>query len=364
MAEHTERKGRPQEMSPVEWVRGTTPNELVTRDFSRPTIFNDRTLVAAVEGGEIGVGVFALPPVDTSSSKFWEGLMRSLGRRGEEAPKPQPTRLRIEAKIPSDEAIRGEHAPISILHPHVVMEDGTRYGIGVMIPKGMIGQWSEPRERMAEGSYLRGEREIYKQKKSVAVLIRVDGEHPLAEQEVSLHGRKTARHEMLLGIPDPQPDSPDDIFVSISSRTVNRRDLSGKIPNVGDTTGIKAEVSDLVFHTVAQAGTDENTILDKKGLVQVVVAGIIEDEVIELIHEPVVVPYSPREDMWGGQLKSMGVPARGSTVRGETEFSNTRKEQVSVSTVKDVKPLAVFNLALVGHGGPVTAEMTEAPISA
>jgi len=125
-------------------------------------------------------------------------------------------------------------------------------------------------------------------------------------------------------------------------------------------------------NVVAERGSEENATLDNKGLVEVIVVRCVDDEVIEKIINPrsypiADLPQISSHDDLNNKGFTFGAPtlrsARSpdSTIKGETRFTNTRREKVSIQSVRDVKPVARFRFALVGSGGPVTAVMSEAP---
>jgi len=157
-------------------IRWAVPRELDAFDLPVTTIWKDRALLTQVNNGDVAVGVFALPPRESSLSRFWSAVTK---RRGEA---PEIVRLQIEPPVPMTDFQKGEHTRLSAMHPHVVMEDDTRYGIGLWLPKGLFGEWSEPKER-ASGE-LFGGKEVYQQRRVPAVLVRVDGQTPLAEQGI------------------------------------------------------------------------------------------------------------------------------------------------------------------------------------
>src|SRR3990170_6279957 len=120
---------------PVTWAIAS--DQLSQYNFQGPQLKENRYLSVPFGDEEIGVGVFALPPSRKPRRGFWGAIAQRLGQ----GKKLLATRLRIEPSIPYDEALPGLHTPISALHPYVVMENGTRYGVGVWVPKSMIGEW-------------------------------------------------------------------------------------------------------------------------------------------------------------------------------------------------------------------------------
>ena len=169
----------------VTWVLPS--DQLSQYSFQTPQLQENRYLSVSFGDEEIGIGIFALPPSRKPRKGFWDMIAQRLGR-GEKLP---ATRLRIEPSIPYDEALPGLHTPISAMHPYVVMENGTRYGVGVWVPNSMIGEWSAERERPQGGEgllqlYATGKVEVYRQRQNVALLVRLNGDTPIAEQKIQM----------------------------------------------------------------------------------------------------------------------------------------------------------------------------------
>lgn len=366
----------PQPKGDVRWV--INDSELNEANLPRPTIRNARYLSTIVDGQEVVFGVLALPPQEPPAVGFWAKIAEKA--RQKVSPKEQlpATQLRIEPQIDFGDALRGLHTPLSTLYPYVVMEDGTRYAVGVRLPKEWIGEWSEPKERAEGGDtfynsykFLNGgTREVYRQRDNIALLVRLNGDTPLAERrkEAAINGLDPIRNEMLIGVKEETGSERPYITTIIEKRGVVHETTQGKSGSGNDKN---TEISDLEFHVVAERGTEENATLDNKGLVEVVVVRCVDDEVIEKITKPPLdkkldLPQTGYHDL---AMKgfSFGAPTLrssrppDSTIKGEIRFTNTRREKVSIQSVRDVKPVARFRLALVGSGGPVTASMSEAP---
>lgn len=356
----------------VTWVLAS--DQLSQYNFKTPQLKDNRYLSVSFGDEEIGVGVFALPPSRKPRKGFWNAIAQRLGR-GEKLP---ATRLRIEQQIPYDEALPGLHTPISALHPYVVMENGTRYGVGVWVPKSMIGEWSTERERPQGGNdlfklYATGKVEVYRQRQNVALLVRLNGDTPIAEQRIQMAVADPVRREMLVGVSDTPVEGKGYTSSLVTKRQVLLRDNSS-VSTEGNGEKQPAETYDLVFNTVAQRGTKENATFDQKGLVDVIVATCTDDEVTEIRTPPI--SHSILDSDFGGGflgLRSfggfgtrsldLGVTKEGfrdSTVKGETSFTNREVQEVNIRTVRELRPIARFRLALVGSGGPILAEMSEA----
>lgn len=353
-------------------------DQLSQHNFQTPQLPENRYLSVSFGNEEIGVGVFALPPSRKPRRGFWSIIAQRLGQ-GEKLP---ATRLRIEPPIPYDKALPGLHTPISVMHPYVVMENGTRYGIGVWVPRSMIGEWSAERERPQGGNdllklYATGKVEVYRQRQNVALLVRLNGDTPIAEQRVQMAVADPVRREMLIGVSDTPVEGKDYTSSLVTKRQVLLRDNSS-VSTEGNGEKQPAETYDLVFNTVAQRGTKENATFDQKGLVDVIVATCTDDEVTEIRTQPISYPkvdldsgggYSDLRSFGSFVTRSLNLGVtkggfRDSTVKGETSFTNREVQKVNIRTVRELRPIARFRLALVGSGGPIVAEMSEAPTPA
>ena len=360
----------------VTWVLPS--DQLSQYSFQTPQLQENRYLSVSFGDEEIGIGIFALPPSRKPRKGFWDMIAQRLGR-GEKLP---ATRLRIEPSIPYDEALPGLHTPISAMHPYVVMENGTRYGVGVWVPNSMIGEWSAERERPQGGEgllqlYATGKVEVYRQRQNVALLVRLNGDTPIAEQKIQMAVADSIRREMLIGVSDTPVEGNNYTSSLVTKRQVLLRDNSSTSPE-GNGEKQPAETYDLVFNTVTQRGTKENATFDQKGLVDVIVATCTDDEVTEIRTQPVSHPiidsdcgggYLGRRSFGGFGTRSLDLGVtkgglRDSTIKGETSFANREVQKVNIRTVRDLRPIARFRLALVGSGGPIVAEMSEAPTPA
>jgi hypothetical protein len=358
----------------VRWI--ISESQISALNLSIPVLLDNNRLNTTVEGDGVAMGIFALPPKEPSSSAFWAKILQKVHLSSDTNEKLSPTQLRIEPKIDLDDAQRGLHTPLSALHPYVIMEDGTRYGMAINVPKEWSGKWSESKERPEESNgfftnYSNNEiTEIYRQKNSVALLVRLNGDTPLAEsqKDLGIKGLGPSRREMLIGVPESTDNSSSQLTALISHRHVLHPKNSPEL-DLGEKQTEKADVTDLEFHIVAERGTEENATFDNKGLIEVIVARCVVDEVIEKITKPRIVqdyPYDRRPGLLYsfhseidlGGLRSASTPD--STRKGETKFTNERREKVSIESVKNIKPVARFRLALVGSGGPITKSMAEA----
>ena len=263
----------------VDWV--ISPEALSGLSLPTPRLWERRALIADVQDQEVGVGVYALPPKEGFASKFWSALRL---RRGQAA---SAARLQIEPPVRMTDFRKGDHTRLSAIHPYFVMEDETQYGVGVWVPRGLYGDWSEPEER--KDSSLFGDREVFQRRNVPALLIRVDGEIPLAES-VSPTGR---RSEVLIGVSEPQEGQQGDVLTVVTKR---------QVIGAGGKAG-KADVSDLTFNVIAERGSDANAVIDDKGLVQVVLVHATEERVIEKISGTKIIGHTDSGNTDWGSLR-------------------------------------------------------------
>lgn len=362
----------------VEWV--VAPNILEELDLPSQILENNRYLAATIEGMEVAVGVFALPPAEPSATGFWPRFLQKIQSRLRPDEQIPVARLRLEPQVAYDQFVRTEHTPLSGRFPYVVMEDGTRYGIGLWTPREWIGQWTELKERPAErggkSTYMLDDiTEVYRQRQTIALLVRLNGDTPLAEIVMELKGPQPVRRESIIGINETAKEvqTQTQTFTGITKRVVTTIRGLYEVP-FGDTDTRKSKVSDLVFHVVADRGTEENAVVDDRGLVDIIVCQVTNDEVVGEKTKPRIFfktepspatgwPYSQdsASTLMGFDSAKRAISIPDATEKGVTEFGNTRVQKVRINTVRGVKPIARFQFALVGPGGPITAIMEEAP---
>lgn len=259
------------------------------------------------------------------------------------------------------------------------MEDGTQYAIVVKVPKEWMGKWSELKERREGAMDSKfemiidkddgGTTERYREKNSVSLLVRINGDTPLAEEQEESGNKKDGpfRRELFLGVPEPEKDTDPSVIKVVDKRQVLHVGKSSTSDS-GGKQNEKASAFSLEFHVLAERETEENAVLGKKGLVEVIVVRCVDDEVVERITRPrprkIQDDNSPFGNISGFQSKTV-LSYRGersmpdSTLAGETRFTHERREEVSISSLRNMKPIAHFKFALVGFGGLVTQPMTE-----
>lgn len=327
-------------------------------------------LIVETPQGAIGVELYAFPtPEDETPVPF---LQRIFLR--EKAEKPTPVQVAIEPIVQYDGFKQGEHTPLMGWYPHAVLQDGTRYGVVVTAPTSITQQdWSEQKERVRtlgglislpatvwEDGIEYNVKEVYREHKGLVVAVRVDGKHPLAQRQEKSWTGGIINREMLIGGFRPAKKE-DGLSYTVAAQRVtetSRNEKNG--PGVGEETNSRATAEDLIFRFVDEEGAEAPE--NEKGVVEVIVFEATEDEVTEVIKTPKlkVEVLQPRLDDWDLSPKR-GVPMSYKSFQvGETQFGKPKREKVTITGIKDVKPLAAFRMVLVGENVSEDLEMREA----
>lgn len=223
-------------------------------ELLKPVRVIDGKMVSQMPQGAIGVELFALP---ASEGRLEVPFLQRVFSRGK-AEKPTPIQLAIQPTVEYDEFVSGEHTPLMGQYPHVVLQDGTRYSIVVTAPTQLTSrEWSEPQERAARsgdgkfglGAYEDGVfydiREVYRQRRGLALMVRVDGKHPLAQQQAHAVSGGSFTQEMLIGGFNQSAREEEMSFVGIDSRVTQTS--GGKSPDLGDEVQRKGTSESLIF---------------------------------------------------------------------------------------------------------------------
>ena len=207
-------------------------------------------------------------------------------------------------------------------------------------------------------------REVYKERKGVAVAVRVDGKHPLAQREEKGYLGNSVFREMLIGGFRPAQKQEGMSYTGATQRVTENAN-NRKQPAVGEEVKDKATVEDLIFRFSDEEGAEAPE--KEKGVVEVIVFEVTEDEVMEVVKTPVsrasiIKPFGNFDDWFGvrGGTKTFS----GGFKTGETKFGKPKHEKVSISGIRDLKPLAAFRMVLVGEKPQDGLEMKEAPNNA
>jgi hypothetical protein len=341
------------------------PNESVTRALEPVTILTrperapaemleevlvrDGRLVVETAMGEIGVELYALPALeDVVQIPFFKH------GSGQKTKRPRAVQIEIEPTVKHDETTVVDSAPLMGLYPHAVLQDGTRYGIIVTAPTGLVDQdWSERKERPVPGFNPRSNaitveagieynlRELYRQRKGLDVAIRVDGKYPLAQQEQGSLSDGIVRREKLIGDFKPARRGKGMSYTGAAKRATQTLGRGMVSPGLGQEGEVNAITEDLIF---TLSGNEV-----EKGVVEVIVFEVTREEVTELI----------TPDLYGGLESSSRAdltrqfPTRKSLRQGffpgQTNFGEPKRTRVKKKGIKDQKPIAAFRMVLVGE---------------
>lgn len=368
--------GQPQEfkIKPPEPITVLIPPEKAPAETLKLVEVKEGGLSVETPQGTIGVELYAFPaPEGETQIPF---LQRVLLRK--KAEQPSPVQVAVEPTVQYDYFKKGEHTPLMGWYPHAVLQEGTRYGVVVTAPSGIAQQdWSEQKERTRtmgglislpatvwEDGVEYEVREIYKERKGLAVAVRVDGKHPLAQRQEKGYTGGIINREMLIGGFRPAQRHKGLVYTVAAQRVTEMAKNGKNVPNVGEEVEAKATAEDLIFALVSEEGAEAPE--KEKGVVEVIVYEATEDEVTEVIKTP-----KPKVELWqpasdwdltrnvtlGGEMKSFGSR---SFQTGETKFGKPKREKVTISGVKDLKPIAAFRMVLVGENVAEGLEMKEA----
>ena len=308
-------------------------------------------VVEDTDKGRVEVRIVALPPKDGRSAlgKFWGRVKARLGgpqQAGETELTPTPVAARPQ--LYADKFTTGQHVQLMGHMPYVVLEDGTRYGIVVDVPAGLQGEWERFEAPASDGVFTFSNRiEIGQRKRGLAVVVRTDDGQPLIRQDL---GTTTLRsfQEMLSGGFKQSGADPSREQLMIKHRTTVQRTPS---LGVGEEKESQSTQEALLFSAL---GSNEGvgTVDDKKGRIEVIVYEVVEKQVSEIVETPLPGLLDTRsrfDDTLGGGMKSFGGGVRGGFSAGETSFGKETRRKVNVQGVVVEKPLAAFQVVLVGE---------------
>jgi len=308
-------------------------------------------VVEDTDKGRVEVRIVALPPKDGRSAlgKFWGRVKARLGgpqQAGET--ELTPTSVAARPQLYADKFTTGQHVQLMGHMPYVVLEDGTRYGIVVDVPVGLQGEWENFKAPANDGGFGFGNKiEIGQKRRGLAVVVRTDNGQPLVRQDL---GTTTLRsfQEMLSGGFKQSGADPSREQLMIKHRTTVQRTPS---LGVGEEKESQSTQEALLFSAL---GSNEGvgTVDDKKGRIEVIVYEVVEKQVSEIVETPLPGLLDTRsrfDDTLGGGMKSFGGGVRGGFSAGETSFGKETRRKVNVQGVVVEKPLAAFQVVLVGE---------------
>lgn len=361
-------------IKPPEPITVLIPPEKASPEMLKQMNVESGGVAVETPQGRIGVELYAFPAPESETQIPF--LQRVLLRK--KAEKPAPVQVAIEPTVQYDEFEKGGHTPLMGWYPHAVLQDGTRYGVIVTVPTSLIEQeWGEQKERprttetgmfflpvtVWEDGVEYEVKEVYRQRKGLGAVVRVDGKHPLVQRQMKGSSGQLINRELLLGGFERAKRVEGVSCTGISQRVTEISNNDKKVPRVGTEVESKAIVEDLIFRLVDEEGAEAPE--KEKGVVEVIVFETTEDEVTEVIKTP-----KPKLEMWqpsssldlvGGGTLSYGMKGGTKTFQtGETTFGEPKKEKVTIRGVKDAKPLAAFRMVLVGENITEGLEMKEA----
>lgn len=366
MGIHTPNQPEDPEIKPIHRLIETRPGE---REQILPSYFNknyvvDGEVVQETPKGKIRVSIVALPPEKQEpafltqllqgeiSAAFGQvDLPRFLKKKSKTEDLASATPVVARPRMGSDEFDPNKHVQLMGHMPHVVLEDGTRYGIVVNIPAGLSEQW-EDFEGPADGDFLGNTIEVGRRKRGIAVAVRTDDGQPLLREQLE-STQIPIFQEMLAGKFNIVKSDPSREALLITSRSTVKKQKPSKLGE--ETTNDSTEQS-LIFRNL-QETQGVGTVADKKGKIEVVVYQVVIKEIRAIIEKP-----APSfRNLFGGDMYGGGMTMRGGGgfSAGQTTFGKETRKEVKISKVRLEQPLAAFQLVLVGERAEAQMEMMD-----
>ena len=318
----------------------------------KKTRVQDGRLLAETELGGMEVQLIAIPPRKNQnmlSLAFWQDQIARFGRANPEQLPATP--LAIQPKQAFDGFDPSTHVQLMAHHPYVVLKDKTQYGIAITVPGGLQGQWENFKEGVP-GDFLGTKTQIGRRRTSLAVVVRTDGGQPLMIQEQPSNVYSSIHQEMLAGGFQPiEGDSSQRERMVISKRSIAQKTSE---LGLSEHSRSRAQEQDLVF-SLTEQGRSAGTVEDSKGLVEVVVYSIVEEEISEVIekHSPIIVNTASAAHSVVGDQPSLGGGFRkgigGGYQSGQTEFGKPKRTTAKIKSVRVEKPVAVLKVLLVAE---------------
>jgi hypothetical protein len=255
-------------------------------------------------------------------------------------------------------------------YPHAVLQAGTRYGVIVTAPTGLVNQdWGEEKERPVPGFNPLSQAtvtkdnikydlsEVYKQRKSLAVAVRLRNGYPLAVKQIgrSSSGEIISREALIRGFRHSKKEK--GVSYTGATQRVTQALGGGMIsPGFGQKGEVEAITEDLIF---TPAGDE-----DEKGLVEVIVFEVVEEEVTELRRTPSAQTASKLalglDTVTGDQTRDLNRRF----LSGEAKFGEPKRTKVEIKGIKDLVPIAAFRMMLIGENPTEELEMRAAKLGA
>lgn len=320
-------------------------------DHFKKNVVKNGVVQEATEKGVVKMSIVALPPEDEKSAlgKFWNKIKWLVKRTKEEKLPPVP--VATEPKLSSDEFKPGHHVQLMGHMPYVVMENGTQYGISVEIPAGITGEWEQFDEPANElGGLIKSvtKREIGQRRKSLAVVFRTNDREPLIRRDLWTT-KFSSFQEILTGGFSPVEGAEGREQFTLRERVTVEKPRIQPLA-VGEEQKAVSTKEKLIFTSLGE-NIGVGTVDDKSWKIEVVVFEVIERQVSEIIETPLpILETSFRVGdtlRMGGGLRSFW--GGGGFSAWTTSFGKPKSEKVNISGVIVQKPLAAFQVVLVGE---------------
>lgn len=318
------------------------PEEDDKLDLPLPSVASNGIVEAMVDGHLFGVSIDAILPTRYEGSRFWDDRAASEGVSGI----MKPVRLVINSPKNNyaESDAKGQY-------PEVVMENGTLYQIGLHIPGGMIGNWSDEMRR-GSGSFGCNSRDVvdvYQERTAVGVLVRLDGYTPLSQTISGNDESQSERTETFTGFFPDFEEGPESDADSMLCKKRVERVFSDEMPLIEET--------DLVF---ASGRADGKSLFTKRdsssGLVRVI---FVEFPVRERLLGHEVYPSPKHFRPINAVQGRTNLGSRAGRLAGVPRKIKVEAIVITPKTFTRINPLAIITLALVEGKGMTAVSPSE-----
>lgn len=241
---------------------------------------------------------------------------------------------------------------MTAIHPHVVMEDGTKYEIQVDLPTGLIGKWSSERTKSIVDEFgirkpgYEGMGEVYQEQTTLGVIIKIDGK---PGGEIQTGGELPARRiESFVTFRPDEDEAERDLYDTyVASRTSISQATKKEHLEKNEY-----ETTDWAMQCKVQESKGKKVMLiliPRMDAYKLFLCRCLwQNERFGIISRS----HSPGE---------FGIMRSAPLLQGETIPIDPKKSLKKITQVKYVHRLAEANLVLVGQGGSIKDEITEVP---
>ena len=217
--------------------------EKAPTEMLKDVLARDGELVAQTSRGAIGVRLYAFPALEgEAQTPFLQSVLDQSSKK--------PTEIQIAIEPTAEDE-----------YPHAVLQAGTRYGVIVTAPTGLVNQdWGEEKERPVPGFNPLSQAtvtkdnikydlsEVYKQRKSLAVAVRLRNGYPLAVKQIgrSSSGEIISREALIRGFRHSKKEK--GVSYTGATQRVTQALGGGMIsPGFGQKGEVEAITEDLIF---------------------------------------------------------------------------------------------------------------------